>query len=99
MKYFSLERLLDENGVVTRYPLKLGQRLSVLEYLARLFASDRAYSEQEVNEMIRLHIVYSDHVTIRRELVDFGFLIRSVDCREYRRVQELPAAASILERF
>lgn len=99
MKYFSLERLLDENGVVTRCPSKFGQRLLVVEYLAKSFEPERPYSELEVNEVIRSRIAFSDYVTMRRELVDFGFLTRSADCREYRRAAELPTAESILAKF
>lgn len=99
MKYFSLEKLLDENGVVTRCPPKFSQRLQVVEYLAHFFASERSYTELEVNDVIRSHIAFSDYVTMRRELVDFGFLSRSADCQEYRRAGELPTAASILEKF
>ncbi len=80
MKYFSLEKLLDENGVVTRCPPKFSQRLQVVEYLAHFFASERSYTELEVNDGIRSHIAFSDYVTMRRELVDFGFLSRSADC-------------------
>lgn len=99
MKYFSLERLLDENGVVTRCPSKFGQRLEVVAYLAERFEPGRAYTELEVNDVIRSHIAFSDYVTMRRELVDFGFLTRSADCREYRRAAELPSVESILKKF
>lgn len=99
MKYFSLERLLDDNGVVMRCPSKFGQRLQVVAYLAERFEPGCTYTELEVNDVIRSHIAFSDYVTIRRELVDFGFLMRSTDCREYRRAEELPLVESILEKF
>ena len=99
MKYFSLDRLLDENGIVTRCPSKFGQRLQVVADLAESFVPDRAYTEFEVNNVIRSRIAFSDYVTMRRELVDFGFLSRSADCREYRRAAELPEVESILEKF
>ena len=99
MKYFSLEKILDENGVVTRCPSKFGQRLLVVEYVAKAFRPDHTYTELEVNDVIRSKIAFSDYVTLRRELVDFGFLTRSADCREYRRAAELPTAEAILEKF
>ena len=97
MKQFSLEKITAEHGVVTRRPSKFGQRLQVVAYLATFFDPEQTYSEPDVNEIIRSHIAFSDYVTIRRELVDFGFLFRSVDCREHRRTAELPTVESILE--
>ena len=99
MKYFSLEKLLDENGEVTRCPKKFGQRLSVVAYVGQFFESDRVYTELEINDIIRSKIAFSDYVLVRRELVDFGFLTRSADCREYRRAAELPTVESILAQF
>ncbi len=72
MKYFSLEKLLDENGVVTRCPPKFSQRLQVVEYLAHFFASERSYTELEVNDGIRSHIAFSDYVTMRRNWWTLG---------------------------
>lgn len=99
MKFFSLEKILDEDGIVTRCPPKLGQRLQVVAYLAKFFEPERSYTEVEVNNVIRSHIAFTDYVTMRRELVDFGFLSRSADCREYHRAVALPDVASILKKF
>lgn len=44
-------------------------------WLAELFEPDIQYPEKEVNE--RLHQAHPDHATMRRLLVDYGFMKRS----------------------
>ncbi len=99
MRNFSIERILDENGIVLRCPTKFGQRLQVVAYLAEKFEAGRVYTELEVNEALRANIAFPDYVTMRRELVDFGFLTRTDDGREYRRATELPRVEEILKRY
>jgi hypothetical protein len=65
------------------FPRKQKPILVVLNRLAGLFERDRSYSEKEVNQI--LSAVYSDYVTIRRYLIDYGFLRRKRDGSEYRR--------------
>ncbi|HEX6291084.1 MAG TPA: DUF2087 domain-containing protein [Herpetosiphonaceae bacterium] len=50
------------------------QRLVVLAWLARCFEDDVRYSEAEVNRIIRRH--HADCATLRRNLVDEGFMQR-----------------------
>ena len=44
-------------------------------WLTELFDADTNYPEKEVNE--RLHRAHPDHATMRRLLIDFGFMTRS----------------------
>lgn len=46
----------------------------VLDYIASMFEPGHYYSEREVNAVI--HRVNDDHATLRRYLVDRGFLLR-----------------------
>ncbi len=64
-----------ENGRIKLLPALHTKRLVVLTWLANLFEKDRKYPESEVNEMLKGHSV--DHVTLRRYLVDYGFLMRT----------------------
>jgi hypothetical protein len=52
--------------------------------------SERVYSEREVNDLLRrwsrdvAPAIETDHVTLRRLLVDYGHLERTIDGRAYR---------------
>ncbi len=57
------------------FPVKDKKKVVVLNQLAGLFAPARQYTEKEVNQL--LEEVYHDYVTLRRYLVDYGFLQRT----------------------
>lgn len=62
------------NGRLKRLPLKEGKWQVVLRWLATKFQPDRTYTEKEVNAI--LSEVHSDYATLRRYLVEFGFMRR-----------------------
>ena len=55
-------------------PAQRKQRVVVLQYLVERFDPTRTYAEREVNEILRG--VHEDFATLRRELVDYGYLDR-----------------------
>ena len=61
-------------GVLTHLPTKHEARLEVLAWVARPIRHGVPYREAEINDLLRGHGV--DHVTLRRYLVDYGFLVR-----------------------
>ena len=65
--------LLD--GRLVRMPTKRSKRLDLLDHLAQRFEPGRRYSEREVNAS--LVAVSDDTATLRRYLVDEGFLDRA----------------------
>jgi len=69
------------DGRITTMPAKRAKRLVLLDHVAGQFEIGVHYSELEVNAVLRA--VYDDYVTLRRYLVDEGFLDR--DRGEYWR--------------
>lgn len=74
----------DEAGVLSRFfvgdrlvelPAQRSKRRVVLERLALEFEPGRRYDERTVNEVLRRF--HADHATLRRALVDEGFLDRA----------------------
>jgi hypothetical protein len=61
-------------GVLRQIPARSVARLEVLGWLAEQFAPGRTYAESEVNALLGGHEV--DYATLRRLLVDYGFLAR-----------------------
>jgi hypothetical protein len=77
-------RELPDGGIaLTGWPKKQKDKLVLLRRIAMLFAEGRRYSEKEVNAI--LAPVWADHVTIRRYLIEYGFLGRRADGSEYWR--------------
>ena len=63
------------DGRITALPAKWSKRLVLLDHVARLFEPGLRYPEPVVNR--RLLWVYDDYVTLRRYLIDEGFLSRA----------------------
>jgi DNA-binding HxlR family transcriptional regulator len=62
-------------GLLTRVPNKRKKFLVVLRWMARLFQPDTLYTEKEVNDLLK-SVHPTDPVTLRRGLVDMGYLRR-----------------------
>lgn len=74
------------NGPLKSLHMKEKSRLLVLREVARRFDAERFYSEKEVNAILQK--VHDDFSTLRRYLVDYGFLGRKADGSQYwRKVQ------------
>jgi len=68
-------------GRLAKFPLKQKQKLVVLREIAKRIEGDRLYSEKEINQVLKA--VYDDYVTIRRYLIDYGFVDRKPDGSQY----------------
>lgn len=67
-------------------PASRKKRVVVLRHLLQLFQPGRDYPEREVNDLLRT--AHDDVASLRRELVDYGFMTR--DRGIYRVATELP---------
>jgi ADP-ribosyl-[dinitrogen reductase] hydrolase len=75
-------------GMLTHLPVKHEARPEVLAWVARPFQPGVEYREAEVNDLLRGHEI--DHVSLRRYLVDYGFLTRAAGI--YRLLPDAPHA-------
>ncbi len=64
-------------GPLLRFPKKEKQKIIVLRQLIRRFELNRKYTEKEVNEILQR--AFHDYVTLRRYLIEYGFLDRYPD--------------------
>ena len=55
-------------------PAQRKQRVIVLQHLLEQFDPKRTYTEREVNDVLR--VAHEDVATLRRELVDYGYMQR-----------------------
>jgi hypothetical protein len=83
-------RCFDDQGVLMRWPSKTAQQKLALWWVWAAIPARRDLSEPEVNIILKRLNGFGDHVLIRRELIDWGMMSRSLDCRLYRRVEQMP---------
>ncbi len=80
-----LKQFLDYNGKLKTWPSKQDKRQAALEMIGGRFEPDKTFKEAEVNEIIKSAISFSDHQTVRRELVSAKILDRTPDGTKYWR--------------
>ena len=79
-------RTFMPDGRLTAFPAGHGRRRVILDHVARAFELGVDYAEREVDAVLRAFCTpqgAADHVTLRRYLVDDGFLSRK-DGRYWR---------------
>lgn len=76
-RYFDSENRL----IIKTFPAKEKKKIIILQHLAEEFEHGKKYTEKEVNAIIENF--YEDIPTIRRYLIEYGFLDREKDGRAY----------------
>lgn len=67
--------------VLSVFPSKEKKKVAILRAIAGCFRRNTRYTEKQVNEILKP--IYGDYVTIRRYLIEYGFLDRVPDGSEY----------------
>lgn len=65
------------SGHLSEFPAKEKRKLAVLRHIVKRFEPLRHYTEKEANALLKE--IYPDYVTLRRYLVEYGFLDRHKD--------------------
>jgi len=66
---------------LSAFPPKQKKKLVILQVIAEQFERGRKYSEKEVNGIIRP--IFGDVETLRRYLIEYGFMGRTQNGSEY----------------
>lgn len=69
------------DGPIKTFEVKEKHKLIILREIAKRFKSGQIYSEKEVNEILKT--AYHDYVTLRRYMIEYGFLERKPDGSQY----------------
>ncbi|KAB8141051.1 DUF2087 domain-containing protein [Chloroflexia bacterium SDU3-3] len=95
METTDLARYLNAHGQVLAWPKAGAARSALLRYLADTFTPGEEYAEKAANAQIAQYVPahLRDHVTVRRDLIDDGFLQRSADGARYWRTAEQAGVA------
>ncbi|MEN2767472.1 DUF2087 domain-containing protein [Ornithinibacillus xuwenensis] len=76
-----LSTYFHKDGTLGTFPSKEKRKIIVLQHILGLFNGEKIYTEKEINEILKT--IYSDFVTIRRYLIEYGFMERNKDGSEY----------------
>jgi len=68
-------------GPLSSFPKKEKRKVAILRQLIQRFDPKRQYTEKEINTI--LENAYDDYVTLRRYLIEYGFLDRYPDGSRY----------------
>lgn len=77
----TIKTYIDENGGLKSYPAREKKKIIVLREIIKNFSEGKSYSEKEVNRILKR--IYEDNATLRRALIEYGFLDRNSDCSKY----------------
>ena len=96
--YAQLERLtryFDINGRLLRWPSKFSHREPCLWVLWSELPPRTTLSEREMNDLLRKNHNFDDPALMRRELKERKMVTRTLDGREYRRIERRPPAEAL----
>lgn len=71
----------DDCRTLIRFPKKEKKKLVILKHIAEMFEPGTMYTESQVNGILQR--TYADFATLRRYLIEYGFLSRTPDCSRY----------------
>ena len=80
-----LKAYLNADGTLKQIPMDKKKLLVILTFVVDVFEYDAAYTEKEVNTILRRF--NPDTAALRRYLVDHGFMAREGDGSKYWRVK------------
>lgn len=69
------------NGRITGFPKKEKRKIAILRQIVKRFELERTYTEKEVNEVLKT--AQEDYVTLRRYLIEYGFMDREDNGSSY----------------
>lgn len=69
------------DGRLSEFPVKEKRKIAILRHLLKRFEPMKMYTEKEVNEILKA--AFDDYVTLRRYLIEYGFMDRHKDCSYY----------------
>jgi len=85
-----LARYFDVNGRWTRWPTKFSHQEPCLWVLWAKLPPRKTISEPEINALLLANHCFEDPALLRREMKERNMVTRTLDGREYRRVERKP---------
>lgn len=88
-------RYFDPQGRLATWPAKSGVQTLCLWGIWSQLPAATSWTEGELNSLLRGLHLFGDHAVLRRSLCDQGFVSRSTDGRQYRRIERRPSGEAL----
>lgn len=85
-----VSRHFDAEGLLLRWPARIKQVNLCLWVLWSRLPAGAVFSDAEISDLLRDWHSFGDHAVLRRALVDARLVDRTVDGREYQRIEQPP---------
>lgn len=85
-----LMRHFDPAGQLIRWPNKFNEQATCLWVIWSQLPPRQSMTEQEISRTLNGMHSFRDFALLRRELVEQGMVSRTADCRDYRRIEQVP---------
>lgn len=69
------------DGTIDTIPSKEKRKIVILQHIITRFEAEKSYTEAQVNAILKG--VHTDYVSLRRYLIEYGFMVRSNDGAHY----------------
>jgi hypothetical protein len=83
-------RYFDDGGVLQSWPARFNLQLLCLWVLWARLPPETSYSEREISSLLRDWHEFGDHALLRRAMFEAKLVDRTVDGRNYRRIEQAP---------
>jgi hypothetical protein len=90
-----LSRYFDVNRRLTRWPSKFSDQEPCLWVLWSKLPPRKKLSEREINELLAANHRFEDPALLRREMKERKMVTRTLDGREYRRLERRPSSEAL----
>ena len=77
----TMKNYMDEAGALKNFPAREKKKIIILNEISKNFSKGKKYNESEINRILKR--IYEDYATLRRALVEYGFIDRANDCSAY----------------
>lgn len=96
-----VSRHFDADGLMVRWPSKASHAELCLWVMWSRLPAGAAFTEREISELLNDWHTFGDYALLRRGMVDARLVSRTVDGREYRRIEQRPPAelSTLLKRI
>lgn len=85
-------RHFDSEGRLVRWPGRDRQAILCLFVFWSRIRPGESYTEREISDVLGEWHTFGDHALLRRAMVDYGLMSRTVDGRKYVRIGQKPPA-------
>lgn len=79
----NIAKFLNREGKIIHIPAKTRTLMPVLQYVTSKLEKEKRYTQPEINEILSVWHTLPHSDTLRRHLVERGFVCRTVDGRAY----------------